>query len=701
MAYDVYQPCPFCTDKKLKFCCADIAEDMEKVARLGESGQTRAALKILDRLAATRPNTVWNEATRASYLLAEGQGGEAKAILERLHAAQPENLSVIALLGTAALAADGFEAAREHLWRAFRKAAGYADVVSGIALGVAAEMFDAGRYLSARQHLTIAMRLARPRDQQAIFVRLLEFDGDAEIPYPLRSVHSLRDVAGDDERRDAARKAIRLADRGCFGQAAERFAGLAASAPEDTAARYDLALCRAWNGEESAAAQAFDDASRLEPDFEVAAEYAALSQLLLAGAESARVPMKNAEYRVASASKLISDLDGHARFVRITLPPEAAGGQGMPDAVFEVLDRPMPDDPATAETDPASLPNAVGQFAVFGSPEDADGPRAALAGFEGRDFEAARSLLTEAASGLEALDERTEPGDATLPRDLAGLHARLGFPERTTVRARRAVEARRWLAALAGWSEAPQAALGGASPAEAAKDASRRAAVAGAAYVLDAFCLQGRHTLDLDETRTRLGLPPVARIAAQPDLPLNTFSIVQLQRLDVAGLDDKQLAVVLNRSLLVHHGRFLGPALEEALRRGLPDLDPQRLYLTLSDLARDAGDAAAALAWVERGRQQARGGEQAFENVFRWDTKELGLRLEDPSDPEVQPFARRLAAYYGPKVPRFGESLDQLLAVYGVTRSMILETADAGSGGGLWNPNAPASGEKKLWLPGS
>ncbi|HEX6985633.1 MAG TPA: tetratricopeptide repeat protein, partial [Planctomycetaceae bacterium] len=219
MAFDVYQPCPFCTDKKLKFCCADIAEEMEKVARLSENGQNRAAMKILDKLAASHPNTVWNEATRATLLLGEGQAAEAKAVLEKLHAAAPENQAVIALLATAAFTADGYEAAREAIWRAFRKATGYADLVSSLAMGIAGEMFDQKKYLSARQHLTLAMRLAPPRDKQAIFVRLLEFDGNADIPYPLRSVHSLREVGGDAERQDAARKATRLAERGCFGPA--------------------------------------------------------------------------------------------------------------------------------------------------------------------------------------------------------------------------------------------------------------------------------------------------------------------------------------------------------------------------------------------------------------------------------------------------------------------------------------------------
>jgi tetratricopeptide (TPR) repeat protein len=302
MAFDVYQPCPFCTDKKLKFCCADIAEEMEKVTRLSESGQHRAAMKILDKLAVSRPNTVWNEATRATLLLGEGQVEEAKAILEKLHGVEPENLAVIGMLATAAFAADGYTAAREAIWRAFRKAAGHADLVSALALGIAGEMFDSRKYLSARQHLTLAMRLAPARDKQAIFVRLLEFDGNADIPYPLRSVHSLREISGDAERQDAARKAMRLAERGCFGPAAERFVHLAQDAPDDAAIEYNFALCKAWEGDEEVAAEAFGRASLAETDFELAAEYAAIEQILRGNFDDRIVRMKGGDFRLYSAA---------------------------------------------------------------------------------------------------------------------------------------------------------------------------------------------------------------------------------------------------------------------------------------------------------------------------------------------------------------------------------------------------------------
>jgi tetratricopeptide (TPR) repeat protein len=701
MAFDVYQPCPFCTDRKLKFCCADIAEDMEKVARLSENGQNRQAMKILDKLAASHPSTVWNEATRATLLLSEGQVDEGRAVLEKLHAAAPENQAVIALLATADFSARGYEAAREAIWRAFRKATGYADLVSSLAMGIAGEMFDRKKYLAARQHLTLAMRLAPPRDSRAIFVRLLEFDGNADIPFPLRNIHSLREISGGTDRQDATRKAMRLAERGCFGPAAERFVHFAQETPDDAAIEYNIALCTAWEGDDEVAAEAFGRAALAEPDFELAAEYAALEQLLRANSDDRLVRMRNAEYRVPSASRLITDLDNEPRCVKVTLPPEASGATGLPDAVFELLDRPVPD--SLEGLAPNDLPRAVGQIAIFGSPEDAEEPRAALAAFEGKDLETARAVLAEAAPYIELLEDTVEEGDATLSRELAPLHARLAFPEKTPVQQRRELERRYWEQSVETWLNTPQEALIGKTPLGAVGDEGLRVPLAGAIHVLDAFCLRYRYTIDLDGLRRRLSLPEVTPVEARPDLPLNTFSAIQLHRLKVVDLDDRQLAVVINRALLVHHGRFLRIVLEEALRRSLPEIDKSRVYMTLSDLARDAGDTAGALHWIEAGRKEARTGEHAFENVFRWDTKELGLRLEDPESPDLQPFVRRMSSYYGPKVPRFSEYLDALLQSVGITAPTVLEPVGAAAeGGGLWTPDQPAGGaEKKLWLPGT
>jgi thioredoxin-like negative regulator of GroEL len=699
MATDVYQPCPYCTDKKIKFCCADIAEEMAKVVRLSENGQHRAAIKILDKLAVTHPRTVWNEATRAMILMQQEEPERAKDILQNLHEAEPENQAVIALLAAAAFAADGYAPARDAIWRAFRKATTQTELVTSIAVGIADEMWDNRKYLSARQHLTLAMRLAPSRNKESIFVRLLDFDGDTTIPYPLRSVHSLRDISGDDERQNTARKAMRLAERGCFGQAAERFAALAQQTPEDPAVEYNFALCKAWEADEEVAAEAFGRAALAENDFELAAEYAALEQLLRANLDDRVLQKKTIHYEIDSAAKLIGDLEAHPRCQRVSLPPSSAFKERfLPDAAFTLLDRPLPESIDGLAID--DLPRVIGRLFIVASSENVQRPIALLSTFEGSNTEAAKSLLNEQ-PGLQQRDEQLDDSRSAIPCELAPLHSPLALPDQIPANERRKLEKARWESAIETWLNSPQEALIGKSPLAAAQDERLRVPLAGALHVLDAFCLQFSYTVDLDGLRRRLGLPETTPLEVRPDLPLNGLSALQLHRLKVADLDDRQLAVVLNRALLVRHARFLKIVLEEALKRDLPEVHKDQLFVTLSDLARNEGDIPTALHWIEEGRKNVQPGEHHFEQIYRWDTHELSIRLEDPRSPDLQPFIRRLLSYYGPKLPKFKEYLAIMLNVVGIPMPDVLEPAGATSAGGLWTPDqsSPAT-EKKLWLPG-
>ena len=72
----------------------------------------------------------------------------------------------------------------------------YPHLLTDLAMGIASAMLGSGRYLSARAHLVLALRLAPEELKSQIFMRLMEFDSNSRIPYPLRSVHELADVPG-------------------------------------------------------------------------------------------------------------------------------------------------------------------------------------------------------------------------------------------------------------------------------------------------------------------------------------------------------------------------------------------------------------------------------------------------------------------------------------------------------------------------
>ncbi|NNJ25568.1 hypothetical protein [Alienimonas chondri] len=726
MAADAYAPCPYClgTGRKKKFCrCTAVASEMTSVAKLRERGSAAKALEKLAALDEKHPDTPAIQSTRATMLLNGGQASAALEILEAGLAADPTNALMLGLHASASLSAKGFANSRQPIWRAFRKAAPhYGDLVSGLASAAAGDLYSRRAYPAAREHLACALRFASQERKQELFMRLMEFDGNAEVPYPLRSVHPLADIKGEGEAVDAAAKARRIAESGCYGAAADRYAAVASDLPDNADVRANAGLCHAFDGNHKAASAALSEAAEAEDDFEVAAELEALAQLLGLAEEGGSVDLKERLFAPASISKLLSELDDHDRFLRL---PQAAeeDDPNPPAAVYELLDRPMPSSDDGSELTGDAVPNVIGELTLYAPAEedDADGPRAALSGFEGEEWDAAFALVEEIGLPEAPDDEQPPEGDDGrygLPRELWGLRWRWAFPDGVALRRRRELESEEWTRRINEvWPETPLAALDGKTPNAAANDESLAKQLAGALYVLDAVCDRGRYELDIDALRDRFGVPALQTTEAPADAALNAYSILQLQRVDLGKLDDRQLLTVMNRVLLVHPSRFLRATLAEALSRDSlsEQFDRQRAYHTLGELARDRYDYDEAFEWLEKGRAEAKESENSFEAVFRWETRELALRLETPDDPELTPLIERLDRYYGPKLPQFRPYLLQILAAHDVAPppSVAANAAPEASGGaagktsagGVWTAGSDApddGGEaKKLWVPGS
>ena len=304
----------------------------------------------------------------------------------------------------------------------------------------------------------------------------MEFDGNNEIPYPLRSVHPLHEIGGEGELPVAAVKARRIAESGCFGAAADKYAKLAEQRPDHPGLRANVALCRMWDGAHKAAAAAFRLAAGAERDFETAAEYEALAQLLSLTEEGGgQVTLKDVAYTAESVSGLLSELDGRPAFHRLPIPDDEERPARL-SAVYEILDRPLPEPTAddAAELSADAIPRVVGEVTVLDG-GDGDPPRAILSAFEGDELTAARAAL----DGVPGLGEGEQAPDEienySLPAEMFGLRWRWSFPKAVPQRRRRAMEQAEWHRRVAEvWPDTPLSALGGKTPA--AGEGGRRAA---------------------------------------------------------------------------------------------------------------------------------------------------------------------------------------------------------------------------------
>jgi thioredoxin-like negative regulator of GroEL len=710
MSIDVYQPCPCGSGKKIKFCCQSIVDEMSRFAKLQQSNQPAMAMQVLEKLEQEQPNNPWVVTTHASVLLGSHDAEQAKELLEGLREAHPDHPMGLVLYATARFATQGYAGAKNDIHRAFQKSmAGFPDLVSGLAMGVAGTMYASGKHMAAREHLVLSMRLAPEKQQQGIFLRLLEFDGDARVPYPLRSIHELAEYSGDEENEKDAAKAARFSGIGCWGPAATVFSQVAERDPENAALWQNIGLCRAWDGDETRAAEALHKAAVLTDDFETAVELETIAQLLDYNITEDRVRVRSISWEIESASQMLTVLDGHDRLPRIEIAPDAEENdpREMPAGYFEVVDRAVDvSEKLTIE----NIPRVSAQLTVYDADTDEEvAARVHLTGFDDESLEEASKLVEEIAGDhlkpFEDLDD-DEMGIESVPGEWFPMQWRWYVPPKTNGGVRRDLEQAQWRTCLEDvWPNLSMAALGGKSPTEAASDPEAKVKLAAAVYVLDALTGRDGYSLDGAPVRRRLNLDDPQPIELTDETPLNSFTVLQTNRLSAEKLSDEQLAYVLNRALLVHYGRFLYTVLAEVLKRPscLENVDLNRVYGTLADLCLQRYERETAFEWIAKAREHVKTLEGAFEAGLQWSMRELMLRVDQPDDPELPALVDHVWNFYGKKLPQLREHLTNLFETYGI-EPPAAGSVVAGSEGGLWTPGdaepAEGEGEKKLWVPG-
>lgn len=716
MPLDIYDPCPCGSGKKLKFCCQSIADEMDRALRLMDGNQPRVALQQLESLARKHPQNAWIGSTRGLILLELGEASAARDVLRALLEHHPDHEFGIVLLATATFQADGLDSAKKSIHRAFQRSAKkFPSMVSGLAATMAAIFAQRDNLMAAREHMALALRLSPEEHRQELFVKLLEFDGNEGVPYPLRGSHVLPAVEGTDDQQKEIRKAQKYAAVGCWNTAADLFQALTRSITDSAALWHCVGLCRAWDGDEVAAAEALHRAAQLYADFPTAVECEALAQLFDRFHTKDVVEICTYEAKVESIGRFLTVLDAHPQFVRLAVPDSHTSEQNRPVATYQVLDRPQTpvNDFSLVVLD--SLPRLQAHMSVYDAiPEDKEPPWAFLTGDRGAELEDARKLLDSTVQGLLhwSTDKAQPEVTGSLPKELVALRWRWSLPDGLPRQIERELHQGAWKRAVTEiWPNTPLQGLGGRRPSEAAADATQRTALTAATYLLDAYCQQQGYELDLNAALARLNLEPLAPLEVDETTQLSMQSVMQMHRLPIERLSDSQLVSVVNRAMLTHHRRFLYHVLKVALDRPgcAAELDLQRVYPTIVELCAHTGRREEALHWVAVARSKPPQEGSQFEYQWNWDTTELTLRLETPDDPALKPLLDRFVHYYSPKVPQMRGFIEKLLKTFGapspwesvsVITSSTLSSAASGT---LWSPaaeQAPATGASKLWLPG-
>lgn len=708
-----YDPCPCGSGKKLKFCCQSIADEMDRALRLMDGNQPRIALQQLEVLARKHPTNTWVGTTRALILIELGEASAARDVLRVLLEANPDHEFSIVLMAAAMMQAEGVDAAKKAIHRAFQRGAKkFPSMVSGLAATMAAILGQRQRLIAAREHLALALRLSPEERRQELFVQLLEFDGDNGVPYPIRGSHALPAISGTEEQQKEIKKAQKYAAVGCWSTAADLFLALTKTLPESAELWHSVGLCRAWDGEEVTAAEALHRAAQLYGDFPTAVECETLAQLFDRYNSTDIIDICTYEAKVESIGRLLTLLDEQPRFLRFPVPKSSESEPNAPVAAYQILDRPKWTGTDFSQLTLDSMPKFQAHISIYDAIGDSqDPPSLYLTGDRGAELEDARAQLESASQGqIQWKADKAQPEvTGAVPAESQPLRWRWSLPEQTPIRLNRELKQQQWERILNdGWLNATQKCLGGQSPAQAATDPHHKVALEAAYYVLDAHCQQQSYDLNLKGALGRFGLEPLAPLEVHESTPLSMLSVMQMHRLPIEQLSDVQLVSVVNRALLTRHEGFLYRVLKAAFERpGCEnEIDLPRSLRAIVELCATQGRRDEALHWIEVARSKPTGSKSQFEYQWNWDMTELALRLEEPNDPALKPLLDRFVHFYSPKVPQMRGYIENMLAQFGVPspwESISIVGAGGIPAGGLWNPDAPAAAEagaSKLWLPG-
>ena len=531
MSIDSYDPCPCNSGKKYKFCCHSIGDEISKISHLHETHQTATALQLLDRLKTNYPDQPLSYITEAQILMAERRFEDALKPLEQCLEHDPDHPAAHSLLATSTFLSQGYKQAQKTIYTALQKCAAIdVSLATPLAISIAIALQMRGYFLAAREHFALAMRVASQEYKQNLFMNLLEFDGDDQIPYQFRGVHVLeRCPIEDGEQQETFEKAQRLANLGCYRLAGGLFKQLAEATSQATLWK-NAAFCYAWATDELQAAELFHKAATIENDFAESVELETLAQLLDLNNTGEVVESIERVYELDSLSKFLTIMEKHPQLLRGNVPPpeqEQEFDERTPVAYFQIIDTPIDTESKGEGITLENVPVVIGDIDIFDADRQLEQPGLVrLYAYEGEQLTAAEKLFDEALGeqgrkecGLKAVEQDDEVSSnplSPIPAEQWPLFFRWSFPQKMPIIKRRELEAQQWKKLISEtWSNTKLAGLDDKTPQEASGKEELKVALTAAAYVLDAQVLALGHFLNFDELDSSLGISELPRFKCE------------------------------------------------------------------------------------------------------------------------------------------------------------------------------------------
>ncbi len=702
MAIDPYAPCPCGSGKKLKFCCSDLASEIEKIHNMVAGDQPHAALKHIEQLLVKQPHRASLLDLRANLELSMKELDAARKTIETYLAAHPDSASPHAQATILAAATEGGQQAIELLQDTLERLEDEVmpqRVLEAIGATGHALLLDAN-IVASRGHLMLYAGIAPEGNNQAIEL-LMRMNLQGGLPLLLRDSLVLSNSPKEVPWAERFTESLRLANQGTWRKAEAALVQLQEEVGAEPEIVFNLALVRGWLGKTAelvAGLRAYAECSRQVVDKFNKTEAVAMAQLLDSEQKVTMLDTVRLEYPITDEEVLSQRFVSDGRMDEHSLDPDMIGSaEGIqPRSTYVLLDRPIA--PSGVDLPLEEISVVLGFVAVYGKRTDRDAYLEVTAD-QDETFQQVQSLIAEiAGDAIESEGDEKVVGEK-LPSE-AALSWRWRLPNDTPPAHRQKLLAeRRRIALTEHWPAAPQAALGDKSPEQAAGDTSLATELAACVLIVQQAAVDPEELKMFDEVRAKLKMSPAEKVDPT-DHDLERIPLVRILDMDLAKIDDEPLAHLLNRLRMVGAQLTALLVARELVSResAAEEVDLSHAYRELIRLESDPDDAHQ---WIEKACawSQSKG-----QSTAPWTLHELELAIEQNKPQEVQRVLGEISQHHMQE-PGVAE------AVYKVLQSAGLLAAPSESmpppaekpASELWTPESeqPAASEKKsaLWTP--
>ncbi|HEY4311903.1 MAG TPA: hypothetical protein VGN12_20820 [Pirellulales bacterium] len=703
MPLDPYSPCPAGTGKKLKFCCADLVGELEKIQRMLEGDQRLACLEHIEKLQSKYPGRACLMTSQALLLLGMGRQDEAKKVIDGVLANASTNPVALAESALVTLGEGELRRAIETLQLAISSSptpmpATVVDVIASIAEA----LVTMDEIPSALGHLLVLAHLL-PQDERTLGL-IMRLNGSPQVPLLFKEEPDFLPAPESASWRAKFDEALQPAQRGSWRVAADKLTALAASAGDSPALWHNLAILRQWLADDGGAVEALRKLASLDVPRDDRVEAEALAQLIDPATTGQGIDLFSINYPITDVEGLDTRLtDRRLAVMPVNTASWTERNEVPPHRSFVVLDRPAPGTGAGLKRE--DVPNVLGHVLIFGRQTDREARLEVTVAQP--NVAPLREVVTELWGGqLGPAGAEEKRGE--IPATQWSLSWNWRLPEDTPVdEVHKLLVAQRREAILDRWTQTAAAVLGGQTPAQAAQDPGKQIALLAAILVLELSFQEASIGDAFGELRRRLGLPEAEAIdptkTSVDDVPLARLHHVEWEK-----APDQVLVAGFNRARFAAAQLATRKIAHAILARESLKANTSQVY---GLLARLEDDTSQSLTYLDKARAAA---DEAKQSTAMWDIDELSLRLERG---EPQEFSRVLAHIQKEhsREPGVAQALLQILVEAGLVTpdgrpvrppqqgaSPLVVPGAAAEPGKIWTPESDAGPGKKsaLWVPG-